>query len=106
MRGLYGHLYQTPYLYSSETLKRYYNGARNNEEIEAIQHYMEHYDVFDQKCYKGYLELTRNIQEDLFVPEIVEWQSITSEYTPLTNYDGTIQFLRNDKLPKWLLDGF
>lgn len=97
MRGYYGSLYQTPYLYNSSALKRYFEHARSEDEVKAIKHHMERYEVYDQKEYAGYMAVTRLIQEEFYEEEAVEWDSIKDLYTPFVAYDGTIRLKPNSK---------
>jgi hypothetical protein len=92
MRGLYGSLYHQPYLYGSDTLKQFTNNARSDEEYEAVQRYMERFDVFDKPEYAGYLSVTRSIQEELYEPEAISWEELFGQYTAMIEFDGTIRF--------------
>ena len=105
MRGIYKNLHDFPYLYSSNQLRGYYEGTRNDGEVLAIKEYMEQHGVFDNSQYKGYLSITRKIQEDLYVPEAIDWMELQNEFTPIVDFDGSIRFKKLDKIPKWL-EGF
>lgn len=103
MRGIYGALYHNPFLYSSATLKCYVAQANSEDEYEALQRYMERFDIFDNKEYKGYLSVTRSIQEELYEDAPISWNNLMKDYTPLVQYDGTISF---SKKPKYMEDDF
>lgn len=97
MRGYYGALYQTPYLYNSSSLKRYFEHARSEDEVMAIKHHMERYEVYDHKEYAGFMAVTRLIQEDLYEEKETEWDSLQDLYTPFVAYDGSIRLKPNKK---------
>lgn len=101
MRGIYGALYHNPYLYSSETLKGYVAKANKDDEYESIQRYMERFEIFNNREYKGYLSVTRSIQKELYEDQPITWNELCDGYTPIVQYDGTISF---SKKPKYMED--
>ena len=88
MRGYYGMLYKTPYLYSSGALERYFKSATDEDEVKAIQHHMQRHDVYNDPSYEGFMRVTKLIQKDQF-------EEYETEFTPYVQWDGTVRLRPN-----------
>ncbi|PGS55112.1 hypothetical protein [Bacillus sp. AFS041924] len=100
MRMYYGALYQTPYLYSSTALERYFNHAKDDDEVKAIQHHMQRHEVYDDPSYEGFMKVTKLIQKDQFEEYETDWDSLEEMFKPFVQYDGTIRLRPNRHIGK------
>lgn len=99
LRGYYGALYQTPYLYSSDAMKRYAQHTKSDEEMRAIYHHLKRHGVWDDKQYKGYYAVTRTIQEHFYEEHEVGWNNITDFYSPFVQFDGSLKLKPRGPMP-------
>lgn len=98
MRTQYGYFNVTPYLYSSNELRRMYNHARSRAETESILNHMKNHEVFDNKEYKGYFSLSQMVAEDLYGEEedILDWQDLMERYEIVATKSG-VNFREKDE---------
>lgn len=102
MRGYYGALYGTPYLYSSDALKRYAKATSDDEEMRAIYHHMKRHEVWNDNQYSGFMEVTRKIQEHFYDEYPVSWDGVEELFTPYVQFDGNL-ILKPNGNPKNVL---
>lgn len=97
MRWQYSHLNETPYLYPSKELRNMYRGASGKKETNAIVGHMERHEVFDNREYKSYYRLSKDIIDDLYEDEdeVLEWGDVINEYQPVMTSKG-LQLIRKE----------
>ncbi|WP_270607150.1 hypothetical protein [Bacillus mobilis] len=97
MRWQYSHLNETPYLYPSKKLRSMYKGSSDKKETNAIVNHMERHEVFDNREYKGYYCLSKDIMEDLYEDEdeVLDWGNVINEYQPVMTPKG-LQLIRKE----------
>ncbi|PGC85729.1 hypothetical protein [Bacillus toyonensis] len=98
MRSQYSYLNVTPYLYSSNELRHMYNQTRSRAETESILNHMKHHEVFDNKEYKGYFNLSQIVEDDLYGEEedILDWQDLMARYEIVATKSG-VKFREKDE---------
>ncbi|WP_033692507.1 hypothetical protein [Bacillus sp. GeD10] len=99
MRSQYSYLNVTPYLYSSNELRHMYNHAKSRAETESILKHMKNHEVFDNKEYKGYFNLSQIVEEDLYGEEedILDWQDLMERYEIVATKSGVTFREKNEE---------
>ncbi|MEW4151158.1 hypothetical protein Q0N88_13125 [Bacillus thuringiensis] len=87
----YQMLYNTPYLYSSQTLKGMYKNTKKREDICAIQEHMLRHEVYLDRQYRGYYYLSQKIEEELYGDEqALSWNELLEDYQLYRNRQGNL----------------
>ncbi|OUA90189.1 hypothetical protein LW858_32840 (plasmid) [Bacillus cereus] len=87
----YQMLYNTPYLYSSQTLKGMYKNTKKGENICAIQEHMLRHEVYLDRQYRGYYYLSQKIEEDLYGDEhALSWNELLEDYQLYRDRQGNL----------------
>ncbi|KZD53685.1 MULTISPECIES: hypothetical protein [Bacillus cereus group] len=97
MRWQYSHLNETPYLYPSKELRSMHRNSNGKKETNAIMGHMERHEVFDNREYRGYYSLSKDIMDDLYEDEdeVLEWGDVINEYQPVMTPKG-LQLIRKE----------
>lgn len=87
----YQMLYNTPYLYSSQTLRQMYKNTKKEDDICAIQEHMQRHEVYLDRQYRGYYYLSQKIEDDLYGDEqAVSWNELLDEYQLYKDCKGNL----------------
>ncbi|MBO1628237.1 hypothetical protein [Bacillus arachidis] len=94
----YQMLYNTPYLYSSKSLRQMYRDTKREEDISAIREHMVRHEVYLDRQYKGYYYLSQKIEEGLYGDEYpVSWNDLLDNYQLYSDSNGKISIKRKGR---------